>query len=152
MPGIRRFKREDLKATVELIHTTIKLCYPWIYPLEVIDFFLKYHSPEQILKKASEGKMFLIVDIEKIIGTGYLVGDEIGGIYILPDEQKKGYGRKMMDHLLGVAKNNGLKRIWLDATPFAKPLYDNMNFDLVKKARDLVGDKPLDYYVMEKYL
>ena len=149
---IRRFRKEDLRASVELIHTTIKLCYPSVYPPEVVNFFLEYHSADQLLLKAAKGELYLITEGENIIGTGYLIKDEIGGVYIHPEEQKKGYGKKIMEYLIRIAVNKGLERIWLDATPLSKPLYDHMRFTLVRKACDMIGDQPLDYYVMEKWL
>ena len=32
----------------------------------------------------------------EILGTGFVVGNELGGVYVHPDYQKKGYGRQLV--------------------------------------------------------
>lgn len=147
---VRLFDKKHLTEVVNVIHATIKTCYPEIYAPEVVDFFLDYHSEQNIVKKSSKGEVYTFYLTGELIGTGYLVEDEIGGLYILPNFQNKGYGSEAMNFLLNCARQKGLKNIWIDATPASNPLYLHLGFKLIEeKVMYVEGDVPLPYSYME---
>ena len=88
---------------------------------------------------------------EKIlIGTGFLLHDEIGGVYVHPDHQRNGVGRLVVDILINKAKENRLNYVWLDSTPLAKSLYLNLGFSVHYGALQMIGNSPLHYFRMGK--
>jgi ribosomal protein S18 acetylase RimI-like enzyme len=149
---IRTFKKEDLQDVKNLIHHTISTCYPSIYSPEVVAFFINYHSEIEILRRASSGKVIVLVFDNHIRATGFLDGEELGGVYVHPDFQRKGFGKIIVEYLLKEAQEKAQKYIHLDSTPIAKHLYEKLEFSLVSPAVQMVGDVPLQYFKMEKYL
>ena len=135
-----------------LIHHTVRVCYPAIYPKEVVEFFIRYHSSEQIRSRASSGILIALEEDNAILGTGFLDGEEMGGVYIHPEYQRKGYGTMIVNFLLDKAVKKGIDKIWLDATPFAKPLYLKSGFTVSSPMVQMVGDVALHYFKMEKIL
>jgi len=140
----------DIPQIRDLMHLTISVCYPAIFPGEVVQFFLDYHSPEEIQRRTQNGLVVALKDVGELRGTGFLMDEEMGGVYIHPDHQRKGYGRQIVEFLLSRAQENKLERIWLDATPLAKPLYDKLGFSLISPMVQMVGDVRLNYFKMEK--
>lgn len=131
---------------------TISTCYPAIYPKEVVQFFLDYHSESEILRRANSGVVIVLLNNEIIRGTGFLDGEELGGVYVHPDFQQRGFGKAIVKQLLLIARDLEQKYIHLDSTPIAKPMYEKLEFKLVSHAVQMVGDVPLHYFIMEKYI
>lgn len=149
---IRRIGPNDFEPVKKLIHLTIKACYPSIYPREVINFFLRYHSVKEIKRRADSGLVLVLEENNELRATGFFMEEEMGGVYVHPDFQKKGYGSAIVKKLLEYAIEKKSRYIHLDATPLAKPLYLKMGFDNVGPATQWVDDVPLHYFRMEKYL
>lgn len=93
--------------------------------------------------------MLVAEENSEIIATGFLDGPEMGGIYVHPERQKQGIGTALVEKLLEMAHAKRLKRIWLDSTPIARPLYSKMGFKIVCPATQIVNGVPLNYYKME---
>ena len=144
-------EKEPLLVKI-LIHSTIRKCYPRIYAPEVVRFFLDYHSIAAIERRMNAGIVIVLKEEGQIRGTGFLTGEEMGGVYVDPRHQGKGYGTAIIEYLIGVALANEVKRIWLDATPIAKPLYERLGFQVVSPMTQMVGIVPLHYFKMEKFL
>jgi GNAT superfamily N-acetyltransferase len=150
MTEIAEFIKSDLEEVQILIHLTIKKCYPEIYPPEIVEFFINYHSTSEILRRAKTGKLLVIKDNSLIIATGFLTGSELGGVYVHPDQQGRGYGSLIVKSLLKVAAENKIALVHLDSTPIAKPMYEKLGFQLIRPAVQMVGNVPLDFFIMEK--
>ena len=151
---LRKAKDSDIPDLVRHIHNTIKQCYPAIYSSEVVQFFLEYHNGKVVLDKVNNETVMVLFDHGKLVGTGYLNKDEIGGVYIDPQYQRKGYGSKIVKKLLNIAKTKNIETVWLDATPIAYKFYLILGFRLIEEKTDFVGEKfsPLLYYKMQKEL
>jgi GNAT superfamily N-acetyltransferase len=150
MITIDKFNVYDLDELYDLIQFTINKCYPEIYPPEIVDFFLNYHSKNEILRRAEAGTLLVLRWNNKIIATGFINYNEFGGVYVHPDMQGMGYGSFIVEHLLKVAAENKIIKVHLDSTPIAKRLYEKLGFQLVSPAIQMVGDIPLEYFKMEK--
>jgi putative acetyltransferase len=88
----------------------------------------------------------------KILGTGFLVKEEMGGVYVHPQYQRNGIGTAIIMHLHEIALKSEINRIWLDATPFAKPLYLKLGFTVTSPMTEMIEDQPLHYFKMGKIL
>eukprot|EP01095_Lingulamoeba_sp_RSL-Kostka_P000496 TRINITY_DN1078_c0_g1_i1.p1 TRINITY_DN1078_c0_g1~~TRINITY_DN1078_c0_g1_i1.p1 ORF type:complete len:170 (-),score=36.61 TRINITY_DN1078_c0_g1_i1:286-795(-) len=63
---------------------------------------------------------------------------ELKRLYLLPEYRKKGYGKKMMNFILEVSKNNNYKRIWLQTSKkFSQAirLYEKYGFTEIEDNR-----------------
>ena len=150
---IRPFTPDDIDEVVHLVHRTIRICYPTCYPQAVVDFFIEYHRKEEILRKSKQGILSLAYIENSLVALGYLLENEVGGIYVSPVHQKKGIGKQLLNSLLKEALAKELDHVWLDATPIAKKMYLDAGFIVVEEKTDFVsGNVPLDYFLMRKEL
>ena len=149
---IRKATTKDYPEIQNLIHFTVRTCYPAIYPPEVVDFFIQYHSLDEIERRAGSGIVLVLVIEDNIKSTGFLCDEEMGGVYVYPVYQRKGLGTAIVTKLLDSAYKQKLEKVWLDATPLARPLYEKFKFDLTSPMVHMVGEVPLHYFRMEKKL
>ncbi|MBN2349115.1 MAG: GNAT family N-acetyltransferase, partial [Bacteroidales bacterium] len=151
--NIRNYRNSDLEEIVRLIHYTAGYCYPKVYPVEVAEFFKEYHNRNYIAESAALGYTLVAETGNRIIGTGNLNREHMGGVYVHPEFQKIGIGRQIVELLILKAKEDNLKRILLDSTFIAKRLYDTLGFRTVRKTfQELKDNKRLDYFEMELLL
>ncbi len=139
-----------LEAICFVLHTTIKTIYPKYYPKEVVDFFCKHHSKEHILEGIFSGNMGVLVDDDVIVGTGCFNDNHITGVYVLPSNQKRGFGTHIIKCLETKIAKNYDKAI-LDASLPAVCLYESMGYKTIGHGSyKLENDVKLVYEIMEK--
>lgn len=147
---IKPFENKYLDEAHALIAHTITTIYPAFYNNEVVDFFLEYHSKSSLSEKSEKGFLILGFYNDMLIATGYLVEKEIGGVYVHPEYQKKGYGKLIVKKLIEVAHAKHLDFLWLHSTPPAFEFYSKLGFVLDEELIDYVGNNsPLPYYSMK---
>jgi GNAT superfamily N-acetyltransferase len=93
---IKIFSNEYFEETFEVIHKTIEEIYPKYYPRKAVDFFHDHHSVENMKIKLPHEYVLIILENNKLIGTGALIKNDISRFFILPEYQNKGYGRKLL--------------------------------------------------------
>lgn len=94
---IRKADINDLELVFNITETTIKAIYPHYYPKGAVDFFLSHHCAENIRNDIKSGNVYLLLYEEKKIGTITVKENHINRLFILPEFQKKGGGRILMD-------------------------------------------------------
>jgi GNAT superfamily N-acetyltransferase len=93
---IKIFSTEYFEETFEVIHKTIEEIYPKYYPRKAVDFFHDHHSAENMKIKLPHEYVLIILENNKLIGTGALIKNDINRFFILPKYQNKGYGKKLL--------------------------------------------------------
>ncbi|MCM2466653.1 GNAT family N-acetyltransferase [Methanoculleus oceani] len=86
---LRRFRPRDLEDVSRLVTGTIEASYAPVYPREAIDFFLEYHTVEQIMENADRGCTFVLEPGGRIVGTGTLLGTTIKRVFVHPSRQRR---------------------------------------------------------------
>ena len=112
----------DFPAVKDITQATIGAVYPRYYPAGAVDFFRRHHSDGRIRADIAAGKVFLLSDGGAAVGTVTVDGDEIRRLFVLPEHQRKGFGKA----LLGFAEREILSAhdaIRIDASLPAKGLY-----------------------------
>ncbi len=92
-------KEQDIESIYELVQQTIRTVYPKYYLKEIVDMFCEYHNRENIKKDIEAGNVYMLLEGDKLIGTGTKNGNHITRVYVLPQHQKKGYGTFIMKQL-----------------------------------------------------
>jgi len=103
---VRRFRREDAREVSELIVRTLRTSNIKDYSSEYIENDVKMFTPESVLQRASWTHFYVVVHDEKIVGCG-AIGPYWGkedesslfNIFVLPEYQGKGVGRRIMEAL-----------------------------------------------------
>jgi|DewCreStandDraft_4_1066084.scaffolds.fasta_scaffold12256_3 GNAT superfamily N-acetyltransferase len=136
-----------------LIHHTIIRCYPKVYPQGVVDYFLTYHNDSFILKNLSEGITLLLFAEDQPVATGYLHKNTVGGMYVHPDFQGRGYGKTVLQALLALARKKKIKKVVLDATLLAEKFYRKAGFKTIDFVyQEMPNGDRLYYFKMSKDL
>lgn len=94
---IRKAESADFTAVKEITLETIKSVYPHYYPNGAVGYFISYHNDKNILNDINRGSVSLLIDENVIIGTVTIKNNEISRLFVLPNYQKKGYGRALLD-------------------------------------------------------
>ena len=119
---IRRASFADLKSIEKIVHQTIRMVYSRYYPSGAVDFFLSHHCEKSILTDIV-AKRVLILDVDEMsVGTVTVKENEICRLFVLPEHQRNGYGKALLDfseRLIAVE----YERIRLDASLPAKAIY-----------------------------
>ena len=152
---IRRFQPEDAIETSGIIAKTLKTSNSKDYPKEYIEATIASHSAEILIERAKEGHMYVVCDDSQIIGCGTVAGywgstteSILLTIFVLPEYQGKGIGRKIIETLEQDEYFLRAKRIEITASITAVEFYRKMGYDY-KNGIDIVDDEQV--YRLEKF-
>ena len=152
---IRGFEPSDAREVSDLIITTLRVSNTKDYPPEMLEELVGHMQPADILKRASWTHFYVVEDAEKIIGCG-AIGPYWGKedesslftIFVLPEYQGQGIGKKIVETLEGDEYALRAKRIEIPASITGLPFYRKMGYTF-KDGSDQVDDEML--YRLEKY-
>ena len=138
-----------------LIAKTLRTTNSKDYSLEYIENDVKKLSPEQIKQRAGWTHFYVVCDGDKIVGCG-AIGSYWGKtdesslftIFVLPEYQGKGVGRKIIETLEQDEHFLRAKRIEIPASITALNFYKKMGYDH-KPGFELPDEEQL--YRLEKH-
>ena len=152
MAVIRAAKETDFDSVKDITQTTIWSVYPKYYPSGAVQFFSNHHSDDRIRADIVAGIVFLIEVDGTAIGTVTVADNEINRLSVLPDFQRKGYGRELMDFAEEIIRKKH-DHIILDASLPAKQIYLKRGYVTAKyNMIETENGDYLCYDVMEKHL
>lgn len=141
---------EDAEPVFQLVQNTIQSIYPNYYKTEIVDFFLSLHSREAISQDIAHGRVFLLQDGPRLVGTGTVRKNHITRVFVAPDAQRMGYGNQIMEWLERIIFDN-YDKVYLDASLPAGRFYDQRGYRTVRhELYPLKDGVVLAYEVMEK--
>ena len=152
---IRRFDPADAQAVSDVIITTLRISNTKDYPLEMMEELILHMRPEDIVKRASWTHFYVAEEEGKIIGCG-AIGPYWGKedesslftIFVLPEYQGRGIGRKIVETLEQDEYALRAKRIEIPASITGLPFYRKLGYDF-KNDNDQLDEEKL--YRLEKY-
>ena len=152
MAVIRAAKETDFDSVKDITQTTIWSVYPKYYPSGAVQFFSNHHSDDRIRADIVAGIVFLIEVDGTAIGTVTVADNEINRLFVLPDFQRKGYGRELMDFAEEMISKEH-DHIIFDASLPAKQIYLKRGYVATKyNMIETENGDYLCYDVMEKHL
>ena len=150
---IRPFCEADLGSLHRMICDTIDASYSGVYPLRAVQFFKEYHSEKRIMERSQAGEVLIIERGGSIVATGALVGNEILGVFVKPEDQGQGLGKRIMSELEGRAKKKSFSEIVLSVSLASRKFYDNLEYEVLAECSLDVGEgQHLDYWPGRKTL
>lgn len=154
---LRLCSTEDADEVYALVQKTIRSCYATCYTSSVTEAFCRYHSYDTIATDIANAKVYVLEDGGRIVGTATLDGSYIVRVYVVPEEQGKGFGTLLMDAMEKLAAKNG-SVVTLDASVPGRDLYVRHGYAVtrietweIEPFNDLPADS-LAYEIMEKRL
>lgn len=159
---IRQIKISELSIIQDLAKTIWPVAYKAILSKEQLDYMLNRFYSLEALKEQLEIKKhsFYIVEDENKKPLGFVSYEldcepqktKIHKIYVLPETQGTGIGKKLFQLVKNQAKIANQNAIFLNVNKYnnAKEFYQKLNFSIVREeVIDIGNDYVMDDYVME---
>ena len=160
---IRPATEADIPLLRDLAQRIWRECYPGIIALEQIEFMLGWmYSVEEIRRQLAAGVPWEIAELDGD-PVGYLSWQreddgrvKISKLYVLPQHQRRGLGRRMLDHIFACARALGARAVWLQVNKRnerAIGAYLKAGFRIEKEAVfDIGGGFVMDDYLIVRVL
>ena len=113
---------QDVEIVRDITRTTIRSIYPEYYPAGAVAFFLAHHSVEHIQADISAGKVHILCEEGRPVGTVTVSENSINRLFVLPEYQHTGYGKALLD-LAEKKILNQYDCVQIDASFPAKGIY-----------------------------
>ena len=149
---VRLFKSEDAEVVSHLILRNLHEVLIQDYPLEAIEAFEPFFTPERLVEK-SRNQHTLVSEIgDEVVGTASLDHDRVRGVFVDVDRHRSGIGKGLMSAIEAYAREQQVEKIYLMAGISAYGFYEKLGYKVVKHFdRDLNGI-PIAEVHMEKVL
>lgn len=126
--SIKKAVLSDLGTVKRISERSISETYPHYYPKGAVEFFLRYHDEKSIADDISRERVFICFEKEqKAVGTVTVKDNEICRLFVLPEYQKYGYGREMLDYAESVILDK-YTEVVVDASLPAKSIYQRRGY------------------------
>lgn len=133
---IRRFHESDANEVSALIAKTLRTSNIKNYSEEYIENNVRALTPEYLIEQAKNRHSYTFIEDGKIVGCG-TIGSYWGipgesslfCIFVLPEYQGRGIGRKIIETLERDELFLNAKRIEIPASITATPFYRKMGYD-----------------------
>lgn len=152
---IRRFKESDAAEVAELIRKTMRISNSRDYPHEWIENCAALFTPEYVKQRAGWTHFYVVCENNMLIGCGAIGPywdsmDEscLFTIFVLPEYQGKGYGRKIIEVLEQDEFFLRARRIEIPASITACEFYRSFGYDF-KDSIEETDDE--GHYRLEKF-
>lgn len=152
--SVRRFVEADASEVSALITKTLRISNIKDYSAEYIENHCKLFTPEKVIERASWTHFYVFRDKDCIVGCGAIApywGSETESslftIFVLPEYQGKGVGRKIIETLEADEYALRAKRIEVPASTTGCAFYRKMGYRY-KNGVDAVDAEQL--YRLEK--
>jgi putative acetyltransferase len=96
---IRRYQASDLEQLLDVWYAAAKVAHAFLGE----DFF-KRERIDITSVYLPEAETWVYEQEDKVIGFISLLGNEVGGLFVHPQHQRKGIGRLLMDHVASIRK------------------------------------------------
>ena len=158
---IRPATEADIPLLRDLAQRIWRECYPGIITPEQIEFMLGWmYSGEEIHRQFTAGIPWEIALLDGV-PVGYLSWQreddgrvKISKLYVLPQHQRRGLGRRMLEHICARARTAGSSAVWLQVNKRnerAIAAYLKAGFRIEKEAVfDIGGGFVMDDYLMAR--
>ena len=152
---VRRFQYTDAVEVSALIIKTLRTTNAKDYSAEYIENDVKAFSPEGVIERAGWTHFYVVCDKECIVGCG-AIGSYWGkeddsslfNIFVLPEYQGKGVGRKIIETLENDEYFLRAKRVEIPASITACEFYKKMGYSY-KNGIDVIDEEQL--FRLEKF-
>lgn len=151
---IRDYQPGDHLAIAEIfcraIHEVASACYT---PAQCAAWSDKAANPGHWEQRCAAKLPFVFETQGEV--AGFLELDDDGHIdcmYVHPDHGRKGIASRLIDHAVRRCEENGVGRMYVEASHCARPVFEKKGFRIVKQQTVPLRGEELVNFVMERYL
>lgn len=161
--SVKKATHKDIKAIREIANKTWFVTYEPILGKEQPKFmFDLIYSEDALATQMNEGQIFMLAYLEDniVAFASYSMKDEesliykLNKLYLDPDFQGGGYGRKLIDEVENQIIKLGGKTLDLNVNRFNKArfFYEKIGFKVILEEDIPIGDYWMNDFVMRKNL
>jgi len=152
--NIIEYSDQYAKQVTDLFYDAVYSIAPTIYSLQQKQVWAPLPIDYQRWqKRLAESKPYLMMLDNRVVGFIALEKDgHINCTYVKAEFQNKGVGQKLLNFVIEVAKDKDLKRLYVEASIVAKPLFEKFNFKVDKENEIIRNNIVLINYSMSKIL
>ena len=148
MVEIRRFIPGEEGELSHLLRRTLLEVNAHYCPAGEIEWLYNRYTPEGVAEIATQGHMYVVLEDEKIVGTGttIMTGEsecEIIAAFLLPEAIGHGLGKLLFDTLESDILAANAARIWLTSSVNALDFYEKIGYAYVYGYRQRGGEMHL---------
>ena len=129
---VRAARAEDAAAISKVIIAALRESNALDYPPEVIAQVKQNFAAPQILSLMSQRQVYVAIDDQIVVGTASLDQQVIRSVFVAPEQQGKGIGRRLMARIESVAATHGLKELRVPSSITAEGFYALLGFQKVR--------------------
>ena len=153
---IRLYENKDAASLAELFIRSVVEIGPKDYTRAQVEAWAaRAPGPEDVAARCADGRTVLVaVDgHDTVLAYGELEADgHLDHLYCLPEAAGKGIASALYDALEAVAYQEGLTRIYTEASEAARRLFLHKGFDVLHKREFCINHIMIHNYAMEKNL
>jgi ribosomal protein S18 acetylase RimI-like enzyme len=160
---IRNWSKKDFQIVKEILLTTWKDTYSFIPEEDIFMHFEKFYSKQSLIEILDDpfSKGIIAEFNSKPVGWMKLFEDQINkrfyisSLYILPDFQGFGIGKKLLNEAYGFAKQKHYNKVWLGVmTKNIKALewYKNIGFVFIEEEPFQMGKTQVAHLIGYKII
>lgn len=88
-------------------------------------------APAQVAARMADRDCFVAVENGRLVGTVSLGGDRLRQMFVEPDRQKGGLGRRLVGHLEAHARALGIAELELSSSLTARGFYERLGYRMI---------------------
>jgi ribosomal protein S18 acetylase RimI-like enzyme len=157
--SVRKAGSNDIPIIRHIAFTTWPVAYGQILSKEQLDYMLdKMYSEPALQEQISNGHQFYLAGFtENMLGFASVSKEaddcfKLNKLYVLPDTQKSGAGRALLQEVISYAKANNGRRLILQVNRHnqAKGFYEKQGFRIIEEIDLAIGNGYfMNDYIME---
>ena len=133
--SLRSYEQGDEEGMAEMIAQTLRVSNRGDYPPDYLEEIAKSHSPAYFRERAQDSHFYVVLDGGRIIGCGGITGyrgskreSYLISVFVLPEYQGKGIGRRIMEVLERDEFFTRARRTELGASLTAVGFYEKLGY------------------------
>lgn len=149
---VRKFRKEDAQKASNIIKRGFEISNAPFYKKGSIAEQVEANSPKNLVEKTKNVQYFVAVEKDQILGIGGYDTKKVHTLFVDPEHQGKGIGKKIIERILSEAKKDGIKNLDSWSTFQAEKFYIKAGFKKIKEFTLQCQHSSIDFVLMRKRL
>ena len=130
--AVRAARESDAEGMSAVILRALRQTNARDYPADIIQRVELSFSPSAVRKLIGRRKVFVAEIAGRIAGTASLDGGVVRTVFVDPDLQGRGIGRRLMDEIEHAAREVGITTLAVPSSVTAEAFYARLGFTAIR--------------------
>lgn len=129
---VRSARSGDADAISAVILAALRETNARDYSPDIIERVEKSFSPAAVSELMARRTMFVAMAAEQLVGTASLDGRVVRSVFVRPDVQGQGVGKRLIEEIERTARYRGVAVLAVPSSVTAEPFYARLGFTAVR--------------------